>query len=401
MTTMMRSADECTVDELKTLLDGTTPLVIFDVRHREEFEAWRIEAARAVPTINVPYFEMLEEGGGDEIRDSVVAYVRQKLGATLPSDTLIVAVCAKGGTSVDVAAGLRDLQYPAVTLAGGMRAWGDFHEVRPVTDTRALGIFQIARPARGCLSYVVTSGDRALVIDALRHIDVYTRLLAERQLTLVTVLDTHAHADHISGGPALAAAAAVPYYLHPYDGIHPIDGVPAELAFRYLSDGQELSVDSACVRVLHVPGHTLGNVACLVNDTYLCSGDSIFLESVARPDLGGHADRWAPLHARSLRRLAQLPDNVVVLPGHFSGAAEAGTNGVFSAQLGTLKRSNQPLGLALRDENAFVAFLADHVPRFPPEYVEMKRVNAGLSHPDEDRSAELELGRNLCATSRS
>ena len=74
------------------------------------------------------------------------------------------------------------------------------------------------------------------------------------------------------------------------------------------------------MKTLHIPGHTLGNVAYLVDDRYLFTGDSIFIESIARPDLGGKGDTWAPLHYHSLRRLLELPDDTVVLPAHFSGS---------------------------------------------------------------------------------
>ena len=91
------------------------------------------KAASPVPTVNIPYFEMLELGGKDEMLDSVVAYVERDL-ADLPSDLPILAVCAMGDNSEFVAQGLRRLGYASANLKGGMKAWGRhalWSKVRP------------------------------------------------------------------------------------------------------------------------------------------------------------------------------------------------------------------------------------------------------------------------------
>jgi glyoxylase-like metal-dependent hydrolase (beta-lactamase superfamily II) len=164
----------------------------------------------------------------------------------------------------------------------------------------------------------------------------------------VLVLDTHGHADHISGGPALAEKLGVPYYLHPYDGIHPLDVLPARISYGYLTDGQSFDVGGSQIRTIHIPGHTLGNVAFLLDDEYLFTGDSIFIESIARPDLGGHGDTWAPLHYHSLRKLLALGDDTVVLPAHFSSLKEDAAGGLFARRLGDLRSSNEGLVMPTR-----------------------------------------------------
>lgn len=369
---------------------------MLDVRHREEFEAFPIEGREPLPARNVPYFEMLEAGGSDDLVDSVVSYVEAELGPELPRDVPLLAVCAKGGTSEFVTEALRRLGYDAANLAGGMAAWGDHYSVRRVAEG-PLSIWQVARPARGCLSYVVAAGGRALVVDPGRHLEPYLGLLAESGLRADGVVDTHAHADHISGGPALARRLGVPYYLHPYDAIHPIDLVPATIGYTPLRDGMRLDLGPVPVEVLWAPGHTLGNTALLVAGTQLLAGDTIFIRSVARPDLGGRADAWAPLHHRSLGRLLALPDETVVRPGHFSSRAEADARGEFAARLGALRASNRELQRAARSADEFVGGILASLPAFPEAYAEIKRVNAGLAQADEERAAELELGKNRCA----
>ncbi len=101
--------------------------------------------------------------------DSVVAYVERDLTDQLPSDLPILAVCAKGDTSEFVAQGLRRLGYASANLKGGMKAWGEHYATRAVVEGPDLAIYQVSRPARGCLSYIVASAGKAIVIDPLRH----------------------------------------------------------------------------------------------------------------------------------------------------------------------------------------------------------------------------------------
>ncbi len=260
----------------------------------------------------------------------------------------------------------------------------------------------MSRPARGCLSYVVASQRQAVVIDPLRHLHPYIDLARAKGLAIESVIDTHGHADHISGGPALASATGASYYLHPYDAIHPMDVVPATIPYETIRDGQVFPVGRHQLEALHIPGHTLGLVAFRLDDRYLFAGDSIFLRSIARPDLGGKADSWAPLHGRSLRRLLELPGQMTVLPGHFSSLDEVNEAGIFSASLDDLKRLNYGLLLLQSDtEDEFVRYLLDSLPRFPPEYVDIRRVNAGLLKPAEEDAWALELGKNACALSQA
>lgn len=406
---------DMSLSELKGHLDAGSDLFVVDVRNRDEFAAWRLESRGSLPTINVPYFEIIEEGmtllengaqksgdgSEDDVVESIVAYARKHWRDVLPTDKTILTVCAHGGTSDLVARALRSLGYTAVNLAAGMAAWGDFYDVRSVTLDDGTQIFQVNRPARGCLSYVVASDGEAVVIDPLRHIEHYTRLAEEHGLRITRVLDTHGHADHISGGVALARQLGVPYHLHPYDAIHPLDVLPATIAYEPLHDGQEFRFGRATMRAVHVPGHTLGNIVFVLNDAVAFTGDSIFIESVARPDLGGRGETWAPLHYRSLRRLLDLPGDTIIMPGHFSSPAEADERGLYARTLAELLETNEGLRMVERGEEAFVAYLLGSLPRFPEQYVDIKRVNAGLLQPDEDTASELELGRNICALSQA
>jgi glyoxylase-like metal-dependent hydrolase (beta-lactamase superfamily II)/rhodanese-related sulfurtransferase len=386
--------------DLLERLERRDKFFVLDVRNRDEFGRVRLEGRSPLPAVNIPYFEMLELGGKDDMLDSVVTYIEQQLAGQLPSDLPILAVCAKGDTSGFVAEGLQRLGYANVNLKGGMKAWGEHYARRVLTEDSDLTIYQVSRPVRGCLSYVVASGGKAIVIDPLRHLAPYLDLAREMDLTIETVIDTHGHADHISGGLSLAARTGASYFLHPYDAIHPMDVVPPTIAYEFIRDHQVFRVGTRQLKALHIPGHTLGQVALQLDDKYLFTGDSIFIRSIARPDLGGNAERWAPLHGSSLRRLLALPGGITVLPGHFSSMDEADETGRFTASLDDLKKRNEGLvALQRESEEGFIRYLLESLPGFRPEYADIKRVNAGLLRPSEEDAASLELGKNVCALS--
>ncbi|MBU1225499.1 MAG: MBL fold metallo-hydrolase [Gammaproteobacteria bacterium] len=382
-------------------LSRNEPMFILDVRNADEFERWRVEGPQPVPTLNVPYFELLDlEGEEEDVTEAVMRGVRAQLMPQLPNDRPILAVCAEGNTSNYVAEGLRRLGFDAVNMEGGMEAWGNFYYWRPVEESERFALYQVVRPARGCLSHVLVSDQHAAVFDPARHIETYRELAAAVGARIEWVLDTHLHADHLSGGPALGERDHIPYYLHPYDAIHPMDMLPARIAYRPLEAEQVLRIGRAEVRVLHFPGHTLGTVAFLIDGRYLLNGDSLFLESIARPDLGGRAEGWAPLLYDSLKRMAELPDETVVLPAHFSDIAAGDENGVYRATLGDLKQRNPGLLKLAEGEQAFTDYILASLPEFPAAYIEIKRANAGLASPDERKAQELELGKNICAVGK-
>ncbi len=156
-----------TGEELLERLERRDKFFVLDVRNRDEFDRFPLEGRSPLPAYNIPYFEMLELGGKDEMLDSVVAYVERDLMDQLPTDLPILAICAKGDTSEFVAQGLRRLGYASANLKGGMKAWGEHYATRALVDGPELAIYQVSRPARGCLSYVVASAGQAIVVSFL------------------------------------------------------------------------------------------------------------------------------------------------------------------------------------------------------------------------------------------
>jgi hydroxyacylglutathione hydrolase len=170
------------------------------------------------------------------------------------------------------------------------------------------------------------------------------------------VIDTHIHADHRSGGPALAERAQALYCLH--------RSASLRRAFTPLEDDEEIVLGNTRARVLHTPGHTPESIALLVTDLrrgpepwFVITGDTLFSGAVGRPDLPGEArENAARLYASLHERLLRLPDDVEVYPAHFGGSAcGAGLSGKPSSTIGFEKRFNRALSL---DREAFVEEVA-------------------------------------------
>jgi glyoxylase-like metal-dependent hydrolase (beta-lactamase superfamily II)/rhodanese-related sulfurtransferase len=381
---------QITADELYRRISQPNQFFLLDVRNPEEFEAWRVEGRYTPETVNIFYGEFIEN--------------EQACVAQIPQGREVVVVCAKGGASDFVADILRSsYDMNAANLAGGMVDWGNYYHTQPVFESEGCSIYQTMRVARGCLSYILVSDGQAALIDPLRHTYPYLHFLEQSEASLALILDTHAHADHISGGPELAKITGAPYYLHPYDAIHPFDMLPATIAYQPIQNSQEFRLGELSLRILHVPGHTLGQVNLLVEtgagSSFLFSGDNLFLQSFGRPDLGGQGKSWAPLVYRSIFETVKglVPGKALVLPGHFARHDEAGPDGLFAARLERLWESNTDLQHA--DQEKFIQFVLGNLPEMPEQYIEIKRVNGGLSEPDEETALELELGKNVCALS--
>lgn len=363
------------------------PLFILDVRNEDDFGRWRVEGRPSLEVMNIPYFNFIEDEEGSVAR--------------VPAGRDVLVVCAKEGSSEYVAELLQARGFNTSYLEGGIMSWGDLYDVREVFNSTAGRIVQVARPARGDLSFVVISDGQAAVIDPLRHIEHYRQVVADADAQLTYIFDTHVHADHISGGPALSNQTGAPYYVHAYDAIHPIDMLPATIDYHHLTDGQQFKLGQLTITAIWFPGHTLGQVNYKVTDatgnSYLFTGDGIFLNSFGRPDLGGQGEAWAPMLYDSIynRLPPHLSDDTLILPAHFSRLGEDDGTGRFAKPYGRVLKENS--SLKHDSKEAFVDFVLNHLPTFPPEYVEIKRVNIGLVEPTEAEASELELGKNICA----
>jgi glyoxylase-like metal-dependent hydrolase (beta-lactamase superfamily II) len=212
---------------------------------------------------------------------------------------------------------------------------------------------------------------------------------------ITAVLDTHLHADYLSGGPALAARLGVPYRLHRADATSPYDGARGALTFVPLDEGDHVPVGKTALRVMHTPGHTEGSVTFVGGDTAF-TGDFVFVQSVGRPDLAGRTAEWTEDLWRSLERARrEWPASLTVRPGHYAGDAERAPDRSIGAAWGELLAGNT--ALAIRDADAFRDWVVARTRDAPDAYRIIKTANLGLLALDESQIEELEGGKNECA----
>jgi glyoxylase-like metal-dependent hydrolase (beta-lactamase superfamily II)/rhodanese-related sulfurtransferase len=363
------SAAEITPEEVAARRrEGEDPF-LFDVRRTDDYEEWHVGGT----DYHADLYDELLEGrydGLDDVMDD------------LPAGEEIVTVCVAGVTSARAAGYLNEHGYDARSMEDGMRGWGRVYEAY---DTEVAGLTQFVRPGTGCVSYVLADAGTALLVDPGIHVDRYREFADEADLDIVGAVDTHAHADHISGGPRVADEFDVRYFLHEADS-------GALQDYEPLADGDAFQLGDRRVRVVHTPGHTPGSVTLRVGDALL-SGDTLFLRSVGRPDLEDDDEdavraAAAELHD-SLDRLRELPEDTVVLPGHFSEESER----PLETTLGELRADNELF--ATEDREAFVDEVVAGLSDTPANYERIKRINWGQEAPDD--AADLELGPNNCA----
>ncbi len=228
----------------------------------------------------------------------------------------------------------------------------------------------------GCASYLI--GDEktgeAVIFDPAYAIEPYLEEAARRNARIVRVLETHTHADHVSGHGRLALEHGVPVSTHPA-------GEP-EYPYDPIADGDEIELGEVTIRVIHTPGHRPEHCCFAVVDRsrgdepwLVITGDSLLVGTAARPDLAVEAAEGARDLHRSLRSLLQLPDGVEVYPGHVAGSlCGAQMSSKASTTIGFERRFNAAV---TKDEDEFVAETsAASAPR-PPNMERIVALNRG------------------------
>lgn len=361
-------ADRISVGELQELLAAGRAVTVLDVRSPSNVD-WEIPGA-----IHVDAYADLQSG---------------RLGAlgnlNLPPGPA-VTVCEVGRTAAIAADLLRASGVETLTLDGGMRswslAWNSAH-----TTMSGCEVIQVRRTGKGCLSYIVESDSEAVVIDASVDADVYIRLLRERGWRLVAVTDTHIHADHLSRSRRLAQLEGARLVLPAQDR--------AQYPFQPIADGDRIAFGSTALVSMRTPGHTDESTTYLLDNAAAFTGDTLFLNSVGRPDLEGGTRQELASRARllhmSVRRLLELPEAAQVLPGHVSKPIP------FDGRLvvGTVGEIREAVALAGLDSEAFVDAVLARIPPNPPNHFRIVELNQRGELPDDP--SELEAGANRCA----
>jgi len=379
--------------DLQTWLDEGRTFTLLDTRNREEIDEWRIDAPRR---LEVPYVKFVSARVNSDVGSLVEgdADADEGEGNPAPAEPF-VAICPRGEASAEVADLLAAEGYEAYNLAGGMHGWARLYgatELPADALPDGVTVLQYRRPSSGCLAYLVVADGEAVVVDPLRAFaDRYADDAAARDATLVAAVDTHVHADHVSGVRAAADAT----------GATPV--LPAGAAERgltwdatLLEAGDSLAVGSADLTAVAAPGHTTEMLSYRVGEV-LFAGDSLFVDSVARPDLeAGDEDVRAfarTLHGTLTERFDTFDDDTLVAPGHYAGEDEV-ADGLVAARLGELR---ERLDLRSLDREPFVERVLAAMPPRPANHETIIEVNLGRASADGEEAFELELGPNNCA----
>lgn len=225
----------------------------------------------------------------------------------------------------------------------------------------------------------------AAVIDPKRDVDTYLEIAKQNNMKITHILETHIHADFLSGSRELAALTGGELYLSAEGG----EGWEYEFEHNGVKDGDVIKLGNLLLEVMHTPGHTPESISFLLTDTpasqepvMIFTGDFVFVGDVGRPDLlekaagiSGTQDKGAQQMYNSLKRFNALPDHIQVWPGHGAGSACGKALGaVPSSTVGYEKIRNWALQYG-NDEEGFAKFLLADQPEPPKYFAMMKKLN--------------------------
>ena len=404
------NSNEIDPTELKKKIDNNENIFILDVRTPQEYESWKISYDKHENPKLIPVDRLF-------MNDS-------SLLKEIPKDKEIVTVCAHGNRSLMAARLLNQLGYNVKSVRGGMAGWNKVYDVAeiPVPKEALFRIWQIRRISKGCMGYVISSKEdnAAVVIDPSREIyEAFLKVAKDDELTITKIIDTHQHADHISGVAKLAkivTAETNSNTLAYFSSLEKYNSENSESNIEFIKDGDQIEISKNIkLKAIHTPGHTNGSMSFLIsnhNDTdnkesndkdviqycYLFSGDTLFVDSVGRPDLGEEARKFAGMLYKTYhQKIVPLPENTVVLPAHFNGSSITLKHAVpISGTVGSLKKNIKILSMP---EDEFVHLVTDTLPSRPMNYKTIIDINKKILPYDEIEMPDLEAGPNSCAVS--
>jgi glyoxylase-like metal-dependent hydrolase (beta-lactamase superfamily II)/rhodanese-related sulfurtransferase len=381
-------------ENLKQKIDKGEDIFILDVRTQEEHKAWKISYDKYKDPSLIPIDDL---SSPDALKN-------------IPKDKEIVTFCAHGNRSMSAAKILSQHGYNAKSVKGGLDGWNDVYDVAmiPSVDSNIsspVRIWQLRRVSKGCMTYLVSSASKensgnrnAIVIDPTCGVnESIDKIAKENDLHITNVIDTHMHADHVSGATKLAKLNGVSVYVSSIEG-YQIDNNNTGLdSVNLIRDGDKIQLsDQIYVDALHTPGHTKGSISFRLtlndNTNYIFTGDLLFVDGVGRPDLHDKAPEFTDsLFNTYHHKIFNLPDDTIILPAHFSAIFEH-EKPVF-VTLGSMRKKVKILS-APKDE--FTKFIMNNIPAQPINYNKIIDINKNMIPCDTIKVSDLEAGPNSC-----
>ena len=409
----IKGNQEIDPDELKKKIDDNANIFLLDVRTPQEYEAWRISYEKHDNPKLIPVDRLF-------MNDPTLL-------KEIPKEKEIVTVCAHGNRSMIAAKILHQLGYNVKSVKGGMAGWNKVYDIAEISVPKEapFKIWQIRRISKGCMGYIISSekDKTATVIDPSREIyESFLKIAQDNEFQITQLLDTHQHADHVSGIVKLVKTITTETNMEQIriycSSLEDYETSKTELKnIMHVKDGDKIDIDDkVTLRAIHTPGHTNGSMSFIleystnynnnnnnVNDknptnSYLFTGDTLFVDGVGRPDLRDQTKKFAELLYNTYhKKILQLPDDTIVLPAHFNGTSIALKHTVpILETLGTIKKRVKLLSMT-KDE--FIDYIVDTVQPRPGNYRTIISINKKMLLQDEIEMADLEAGPNSCAIS--
>jgi glyoxylase-like metal-dependent hydrolase (beta-lactamase superfamily II)/rhodanese-related sulfurtransferase len=309
-------------------------------------------------------------------------------GLHLDQNVPVVAVCAGGKTSIIAAGLLKQQGFEVYSLKDGMKGWSLAWNTAkiPFADFE---IIQFRRTGKGCLSYIITSGNEAVVVDASLSVEVYQQFLLREKLNLKFVIETHIHADHLSRSKQLAEISNTTLYLPS----------PNKVNFyaEPVTETTVFKIGKISIRAIQTPGHTLESCSYLIDDKVLLTGDTLFINGIGRPDLKATTDeasQKSKLLYQSLQKILRLGENIIVLPAHSTSPVDF-DNIPIQTTIADIRKNLPILQLS---EEVFINTIQQLIPPTPANYLSIVERNLKGDFSDIN-PIDLEAGANRCAIS--
>ena len=169
-----------------------------------------------------------------------------------------------------------------------------------------------------------------------------------------------------------------------------------------LANGEtfEVGFNGPEVKVLFTPGHTIGSVCFILDNKYILSGDTIFIKSVGRPDLGGKINEWSKLlHNTLTEKIIALDGSLKVLPGHYMTWYESNNNFIFKKTLADVIELNKEV-FTMDNPEKFTQYIMDNWINPPKIYEEIRKINSCFIDIDYQKIGDIDLGKNQCAVTK-
>jgi glyoxylase-like metal-dependent hydrolase (beta-lactamase superfamily II)/rhodanese-related sulfurtransferase len=388
-------------EDLKKKIDKGEDIFILDVRNPEEHKSWKVSYDKYQDSPVIPIDTL---SSPDALKQ-------------IPKDKEIVTFCGHGIRSMGAAKMLAEMGYKVKSIEGGLDGWNSVYDIATINDaTSPVRIWQIRRVSKGCMGYMIAAASdrKAIVIDPTCEIDNATSTIVnENDLKITKVIDTHMHADHLSGATRLAKKYAADLYISSLEGYEIInrDGEGSTLNVKSIKDGDKIEIgDETVLEAIHTPGHTNGSISfklqienSKIRDkgdnlegnnkrNYLFTGDTLFIDGVGRPDLHNKAEEFTyNLYNSYHQKILSLPDETLILPAHFSGS--------FSHEKpisNTINSIKQKMNLLSASQQEFVKFVTSSIPPQPMNYEKIISINKNMIPCDKVEQKDIEAEPNSC-----